>query len=396
MHSFSVRLFSAWLAAWVVLTMAACATLNNPQNPQNPQNPTTPAPENEVKRFDDSTVKLIRTYLEPRGWTYAGTNTPAAGAQWLVFVLNNSLARTGTVSRARELNVFAASSGASRPTLARGVWNQFDCTARTVQAMGSDDYSDQLATQRISSNPTPGAILPVVSNTSRDTVMSRACASQRPITAGIPGAPQRGGSGSGVVIAAGLALTNNHVVARCSSIDVLLAGQRYPARVRKNDAATDLALLEALGLPSVTPPGLRQRATIGESVMVAGFPLQGVLASDLIVTDGIVNSLSGLANNATQMQVSAPVQPGNSGGPLLDRSGNLVGLVVAKLDALRALVLTGDIPQNINFAVRPELIGRFLQSENLAQTTVEPDSRLETQKLAELARNFTLKIDCKP
>ena len=166
--------------------------------------------------------------------------------------------------------------------------------------------------------------------------------------------------------------------------------------MRKNDAGTDLALLEALGLPAVEIPRLRNRASMGESVMVAGFPLQGVLAADLIVTDGIVNSLSGLASNTTQMQVSAPVQPGNSGGPLLDRSGNLVGLVVAKLDALRALVLTGDIPQNINFAVRPELIGKFLQSENLAQTPVEPGDRLDTQKLAELARNFTLKIDCKP
>ncbi len=390
------------LAALAAITLAACVTPQSSIPPgaatQGASSQSAPGavPENEVKRFDDSTIKLIRTYLEPRGWTYAGTNTPAAGAQWLVFTLNNSLTRTGAVSRARELNVFAAAQGNARQTLARGVWTQFDCSARTVQLLGADDYSDQLATQRIASNPTAGPILPIVANTSRETVMTRACASQRPITAGVPGAPPRGGSGSGVIIAAGLALTNNHVVSRCSSIDVLLAGQRYPARVRKNDTSTDLALLEALGLPSVAIPRLRSRATIGESVMVAGFPLQGVLSSDLIVTDGIVNSLSGLANNTTQMQVSAPVQPGNSGGPLLDRSGNLVGLVVAKLDALRALVLTGDIPQNINFAVRPELIGKFLQSENLAQAAVEAGSRLETQKLAEMARDFTLKIDCKP
>ena len=387
MNLFSTRRYKFVLAALLVLALAACAT---------PQGPVTPATDAEVKRFDDSTVKLIRTYLEPRGWTYVGTNTPATGAQWLVFTLNSSLTRTGNVSRARELNVFAAAQGSAKMTLARAMWAQFDCSAKTIQYLMGDEFSDQLATQRISNNSTAGPVLPVTANTSRDTVMTRACASTRPIVGGTPGTPPRGGSGSGVVVAQGLALTNNHVVARCSSIDVLLAGQRYPARVRKNDASTDLALLEALGLPAVSIPGLRNRAAIGEAVMVAGFPLQGVLSSDLIVTDGIVNSLSGLANNTTQMQVSAPVQPGNSGGPLLDRSGNLVGLVVAKLDALRALVLTGDIPQNINFAVRPELIGKFLQSENLAQAPVEPGPRLETQKLAEMARNFTLKIDCKP
>ena len=387
MNTGSIRSFGIVIAALIVLALVACAT---------PQGPAAPAGENEPKRFDDSTVKLIRTYLEPRGWTYVGTNTPASGAQWLVFTLNSSLSRTGNLSRARELNVFAAAQGNARQILSRAAWAQFDCSAKTIQYLMTDEFSDQLATQRISNNSTAGAVMPVPPNSSRDTVMARACASQRPIVGGAPGAPQRGGSGSGVVVAQGLALTNNHVVARCSSIDVLLAGQRYPARVRKNDATTDLALLEALGLPAVDVPGLRNRAAIGEAVMVAGFPLQGVLASDLIVTDGIVNSLSGLANNTTQMQVSAPVQPGNSGGPLLDRSGNLVGLVVAKLDALRALVLTGDIPQNINFAVRPELIAKFLQSENLAQSPVEPGARLETQKLAEVARNFTLKIDCRP
>lgn len=373
----------------LVLGLAGCATPGAGPGAQSD-------PSAEVKRFDDSTVKLIRTYFEARGWSFVGVNSPAAGSQWLVFVLNNSLQRSGEQSRARELNVFATAQGGARQVMSRSFWSQFDCTARTSQFQSGEEYSDQLASQRVASNPAVGQVLPVPANSSRDTVLTRACASTRPITSTTPGTAPRAGSGSGVVIAPGLALTNHHVVARCTSVDVLLAGQRYAAKVRRSDAQADLALLEAANLPRVSGPSLRNRATIGEAVMVAGFPLQGVLSSDLIVTDGIVNSLSGLASNTTQMQISAPVQPGNSGGPLLDRSGQLVGLVVAKLDALRALVLTGDIPQNINFAVRPELIAKFLQPENIRAVSGETELKLDTQTLASQARGFTLKVECKP
>lgn len=226
--------------------------------------------------------------------------------------------------------------------------------------------------------------------------MTRACAAQRPLPSTTPGVAPRGGSGSGVVIAPRLVLSNHHVVSRCSAIDVLLAGHRHPARLRGSNATSDLALLDVATLPETPTPALRAGAVIGEPVMVAGYPLQGVLSSDLIVTDGIVNSLSGLARNTTQLQVSAPVQPGNSGGPLLDRSGHLVGVVVAKLDALRALVLTGDIPQNINFAVRPEIVARFLADERVTVAQGSPDQRLDTQELARRANGFTVKVDCRP
>jgi len=93
--------------------------------------------------------------------------------------------------------------------------------------------------------------------------------------------------------------------------------------------------------------------TSGDQVVAIGYPLHGLLTSDLTVTTGIISSLAGLHNDTRFLQISAPVQPGNSGGPLHDSSGNIVGVVSAKLDALRIVKATGDIPQNINFASRP-------------------------------------------
>ena len=66
----------------------------------------------------------------------------------------------------------------------------------------------------------------------------------------------------------------------------------------------------------------------------------------------MINSLSGILNDSRFMQISAPVQPGNSGGPLLDTSGHVVGVVAEKLNALKIARATGSIPENINFAIK--------------------------------------------
>ena len=77
-----------------------------------------------------------------------------------------------------------------------------------------------------------------------------------------------------------------------------------------------------------------------------------MLGSQLKVSTGIVSATVGLLDDISQLQISAPIQPGNSGGPLLDEYGNVAGVVVAKLRALAVAKATGDIPQNVNFAVK--------------------------------------------
>jgi len=94
------------------------------------------------------------------------------------------------------------------------------------------------------------------------------------------------------------------------------------------------------------------------------------------------------------MQLTAPVQPGNSGGPLLGPSGNVVGVVVGKLDAIKLAQLTGDIPQNVNFAIAGGIARAFMDANGVDYELASPDATLTPAEIAERARGFTLLIEC--
>ena len=94
------------------------------------------------------------------------------------------------------------------------------------------------------------------------------------------------------------------------------------------------------------------------------------------------------------IQISAPVQKGNSGGPVLDSAGNVVGVVVSKLDALRIARATGDIPQNVNFAVSAGTARAFLDSEGVAYATAPSDKPRAPEDVAAAARKFTVLVEC--
>jgi S1-C subfamily serine protease len=146
----------------------------------------------------------------------------------------------------------------------------------------------------------------------------------------------------------GHVVTNAHVVAGCQTIRSLPGGTLSKL---STDDASDLAVYIA-SEKSKQIARLRggRGPRAGEPVVAVGFPLNGLLSSDLIVTTGIISALSGLKNDRRTIQISAPVQPGDSGGPLLGENGSVVGVVVGKLDALKVAEATGDIPQNVNFA----------------------------------------------
>ena len=172
---------------------------------------------------------------------------------------------------------------------------------------------------------------------------------------GWPDGRRESSSGTGFVVGAGRVLTNDHVAKNCAEMRVRTAnGRELTATVAAADPQRDLALLTVQGgdpglpLPFRSGPELRR----GEGVVTYGFPLAGLLSSGPTLTTGDVSALAGLRDNPRQFQISAPVQPGNSGGPLLDGSGNVVGVVVSKLNAQRVARSTGDIPQNVNFAVK--------------------------------------------
>lgn len=204
-------------------------------------------------------------------------------------------------------------------------------------------------------------------------------------------------SGTGFVISAnGHILTNNHVVDGCADIHGNLNGQPVSTlRVVSNDAQNDLALLQGPTASFKDYAKIRDRAVrSGDSVVAIGYPYHGLLTSDFTVTTGIVSSLSGILNDTRFLQISAAVQPGNSGGPLFDTNGLVIGVVSQKLNGLAVARSTGSIPENINFAIKTGAIRDFLDNSAVSYETAAPGGELKTPEIAEKARAFTLLITC--
>lgn len=218
---------------------------------------------------------------------------------------------------------------------------------------------------------------------------------------GKPGAPATAGSGrmvssgTGFVVAPGRALTNAHVVERCRGLRVRLAdGTDATARVLRADRQRDLALIE---VPREAGPALSFRREMnirrGEGVVTYGFPLAGMLSSGPTLTTGEISALAGLADDERQFQISAPVQPGNSGGPLLDLGGHVVGVIVSKLNAARVAQRTGDIPQNVNFAVKGNEAVEFLREAGITPSLGGGPARTAAE-VGEIAHPSTLFMRC--
>lgn len=104
--------------------------------------------------------------------------------------------------------------------------------------------------------------------------------------------------------------------------------------------------------------------------------------------------MAGLGNDTRFLQMTAPVQPGNSGGPVLDQSGHIVGVVVSKLDALAVAKITKDIPQNINFAINGAVARAFLDSQGVGYETAASQKKMEPAEIGAAAKQFTLPLEC--
>jgi len=202
------------------------------------------------------------------------------------------------------------------------------------------------------------------------------------------------GSGTGFYItASGHLVTNAHVVEGCRSIALANGTGLTLVDV---DTSSDLALVKVADGVATVPLTLRQGrgVRLAENVLAAGFPLAGILSSGLNVTTGAVSALAGIGDDRRRIQMTAPVQPGNSGGPLLDQSGNVVGVVVSKL-ALSVASITGDIPENVNFAVSLGTLQAFLDANSIDYQTRASSAPKSNADVAEMARASTVQIECR-
>jgi S1-C subfamily serine protease len=187
-------------------------------------------------------------------------------------------------------------------------------------------------------------------------------------------------------------LTNNHVVAGCQNLTIK-NGQ--PVQVVSRDPASDLALVKAdlkPGQIAVLRSGPAPR--IGDTVVIFGFPLPGILSSEGNVSTGILSATTGLQNDIRYVQISAPVQPGNSGGPVFDTSGHVIGVVVAKLDALRVAQFTGDVPQNVNFAIHWSEVRALLDEQGVRYRKLPSQQAIGTPAIAKIGAEISVTLEC--
>ena len=196
-----------------------------------------------------------------------------------------------------------------------------------------------------------------------------------------PSKPQEkiAGFGTGFFVTNnGYLVTNNHVVESANEIVIFLSdGNALQGRIVRTDPANDLALVKV----EFANRSLRIRDTgnlaIGEEVFTVGYPLPTIQGADQKATFGRVNALSGIQGDIRFIQIDVPVQPGNSGGPLVDSKGRVVGIVTARLNELAALRASGALPQNVNYAVKADYLIPLLRSftEGNWRQTAEPVGR---------------------
>jgi serine protease Do len=165
-------------------------------------------------------------------------------------------------------------------------------------------------------------------------------------------------------------ISNYHVVKDATKVRLVTSAGLIDAKVVQVDAANDLALLKANAEGRMKneetfkplPIAASRTVLLGGTVATIGFPDIGLQGFAPKLAKGEIASLSGASDDPRYFQISVPVQPGNSGGALVDERGNVIGIVSAKLDASAALAASGQLPENVNYAVKSSLLLSFLES----------------------------------
>ena len=223
-------------------------------------------------------------------------------------------------------------------------------------------------------------------------------------------------SGSGFFVSkSGHVVTNAHVVNGCSRITV---GDNANAQTRaaliSTDRRNDLALLKLgslemasdetkslikkLGIkvvPLVAHGLLRLKdVELGERVLVAGFPYGELYSNTIKVTGGMVSAVRGIGDDSAQFQMDAAAQSGNSGGPIYDTNGNIVGVVVAQLNKFKVAKATGSLPENVNFGIKASTVMQFLTTSGLPSKWSARSKKMSPTALAKIAQKQTLMVIC--
>ena len=170
----------------------------------------------------------------------------------------------------------------------------------------------------------------------------------------------------------GYLLTCFHIVRNATSITVGTTHGLFPADLVQSDPTHDVALLKVTGSFASLPLVPGNSVKLGESVFTIGFPNPQVQGLRPKLTRGDISSLAGAQDDPGKYQISVPVQPGNSGGALLDENGNVVGIVAARLSDWAAVRTSGMTAQDVNYAVKSSYAKTLLDAEQESPVNLKP------------------------
>lgn len=207
-------------------------------------------------------------------------------------------------------------------------------------------------------------------------------------------------SGTGFFVTTdGILITNYHVIDGANEIIVIdpLAKKEFIASILTVDSANDVAVLKISAQTIAAPLAQFFNVAKGEEVLTLGYPLIALQGQEQKATFGRVNALSGLQDDLRFVQIDVPVQPGNSGGPLINNRGEVVGVVTATLDQIITLHASGALPQNVNFAVKIDYILPALRSALKGQVPEfkAASTNLEMAKLVSLRESSVVLVVAK-
>jgi len=223
-------------------------------------------------------------------------------------------------------------------------------------------------------------------------------------------------SGSGFFVSrSGHVITNQHLVSDCKEVTIGdNADKQVKVDILEKDARNDLALLKisSLKMASAETKSLIQKLDVkivplasdgllrsddvdlGEDVLVAGYPYGEIFSNTINVTKGIVSANRGLGGDTGQFQIGAAVQPGNSGGPIYDENGNIVGVVISQLNKMKFAKMSGSMPENVNFGIKASTVRQFLSSSGLPTKWSNRSKAMSTKDLAKIAKRQTVMVVC--
>lgn len=195
-------------------------------------------------------------------------------------------------------------------------------------------------------------------------------------------------TGSGFFITTnGYFVTNYHVIKDADKIGLRdVQGKTYEAIVVKVDANNDLALLKVKGETfSALPVINSQTVKRGAHVITVGFPNIDIQGKEPKLSEGIISALSGIQDEPTVFQISVPIQQGNSGGPMVNMDGNVVGIIASKLSALYMLKNKGSVPENVNYAIKSNYLNELIQTDDGVSKSLLPPTKRPAENLVELS-----------